>query len=168
RAGAGGRLARVEGGPGPRVLRGRVRTVTVRLDPRRLDEYGIRRSEVIEALRKGILMPASGTVVLGDNQATVAVSSGVDRIERLNDTPLRTGAAQPVFLRDVGRVEETLGEQPSRIRINGHPAVCLPVLARPGSAPDALRRRVAESLPRIERRLPAGTSLSFVPFGDEG
>jgi multidrug efflux pump subunit AcrB len=162
------RLAALEGCAVPAVLGGRDRAVTVRLDPQRLDAYGIRRSEVIEALHKGILMPASGTVVLGDNQATVAVSSGVDRIERLNHIPLRTGAAQPVFLRDVGRVEETLAERTARIRINGRPAVCLPVLARPSSAPDALRRRVAEALPRIERRLPAGTSLSFVPFGDEG
>jgi multidrug efflux pump subunit AcrB len=167
RADVRGRLAAVEGCAVPAVLGGRDRVVVVRLDPQRLDAYGIRASEVIEAFRKGILMPAAGTVILGQNQATVAVSPGVDRIERWNDTPLRTGAAQPVFFRDVGRVEETLAVQTSRIRINGQPAVCLPVLARARSVPDTLRRRVAETLPAIEQRLPAGTSLSFVPFGDE-
>jgi multidrug efflux pump subunit AcrB len=155
-------LGVVGGAVAPVVVGGQDRTVLVYLDPERLQARDLSPLDVVKALQEGNLMVTPGTAYFGDNQVLLDTNLMVNRVEELNDFPVRLSPGRNVLLRDIGHAEDAHTIQTSRVRINGRRQVYVPVYRQSGASTLAVTTGVRKQLPAIEQRLPSGTKLDFI------
>src|SRR5262249_34509670 len=91
----------------PPPFGGNQRTVVIHVDPDRLRSYNMSPEEVVRAIGAGNAILPAGNVRTGDLNRIAPVNSVVPQIQELADLPIRTGAGATVFIRDVGRVENS-------------------------------------------------------------
>jgi multidrug efflux pump subunit AcrB len=162
-------LGQVNGCVAPVVVGGKDRTVLVYLDPKKLEAHHLSLLDVVTALRQGNMMITPGIAYFGNNQVLLDTNLMVEKIEELNDLPLRIDPHTSVYLRDVGRAEDSYAIQTSRVRIvskesewEGGRQVYVPIYRQMGASSLAVANGVKKKLKTIEARCPAGTKLEFV------
>src|SRR3989449_3410579 len=112
-------FATLPGVSAPPPFGGNQRTVIIRADPGRLREYGMSPEEVVKALASGNTILPAGNVRTGDLNRIAPVNSVVPQIQELADLPIRTGSGPTVFIRDVGRVENSTDILTGYALVNG-------------------------------------------------
>src|SRR5438876_1300970 len=155
-------LGAVPGSVNPVVVGGKDRTVLVYVDPQKLEARQLSPVDVVNALQQGNLMVTPGTAYFGDNQVQLDTNVMVKEVDELNDLPVRIVPGNNVYLRDIGHAEDSYAIQTSRVRVNGHRQVYVPIFRQGGASTLAVAQGVKKALPEIEQRLPEGTELDFV------
>jgi multidrug efflux pump subunit AcrB len=155
-------LGKVPGCVAPVVVGGKDRTILVYLDPRKMEARKVSPLDVVEALKTGNMMVTPGTAYFGKNQVLLDSNVMVARVKELNDLPIRTTPNDAVYLRDIGKAEDSNAIQTSRVRIDGHREVYVPIYRQQGASSLAVAHGVRDYLAEMESRLPAGTKLNFV------
>jgi multidrug efflux pump subunit AcrB len=161
------RLLLIPGCVVPVVLGGRDRAVIIYLDPKKLAARKLSPVDVADALRKANTKIELGTAYFGDNQVRLEAGAAVKDVAELENLPLRGKPGEEVLLRDVGHVEDGYAVATARVRIDGRRGVIVRVYRQAGAVPAAVREGVAKALPALERALPRGAHLRWVPFGDK-
>ncbi len=146
----------------PVVVGGKDRTVLVYIDPHKLEARQLSLLDIVEALHKGNLMATPGVAYIGRSQFLLDSNAMVNRVDELNAFPVRLGGAEQVFLSDVGHAEDAYSIQTSRVRINGHQQVFVPVYRQGGASSLEVSNKVHQALPGMETKLPEGTTLQFI------
>ena len=142
-------------GVGEVVLYGaRRRQVQVKIDPDKLNAYGLSTSDVASALRSQNLELPGGRLEQGTRELSVRTVGRLTRPQEFADVVVATRGNIPIRISDLGTVHDT-GEDPTSVSIlNGKPAVSVAVRKQSGvntvALADAIRARMAE----IERTLP--------------
>ena len=108
------------------------------------------------------MMVTPGIAYFGDNQLLLDTNMMVDKVEELNDFPIRAEPGNSVYLRDIGHAEDSYAIQTSRVRIDGRPAGLRAHLSPAGASSLAVVNGVKDHLQYIEDRCPPGTKLKFV------
>jgi multidrug efflux pump subunit AcrB len=164
-------LARIEvrnilnGLPGcvaPVVVGGKDRTILIYLDPKKLEARHLSPLDVVKALKSGNLMVTPGTAYFGQNQVLLDTNVMVADVNELNNLPIRSEPGSSIFLRDIGRAEDSSSIQTSRVRINGRSEVYVPIYRQQGASSLSVAREVKNYLHKMEERLPPDTHLEFV------
>jgi multidrug efflux pump subunit AcrB len=155
-------LGAVPGCVAPVVVGGKDRTVLIYLRQRDLQARNLSPLDVVEALRQGNQMVTPGTAYLGDNQVLLDTNLMVNNVQELNDLPIRIKPGASVYLRDVGEARDSYSIQTSRVRIDGHREVYIPIYRQQGASSLAVANGVKDHLAYMEERLPPGTKLEFV------
>jgi multidrug efflux pump subunit AcrB len=155
-------LGAVKGCVAPVVVGGKDRNVIIYLRQKDLQARRLSPLDVVEALRKGNLMVSPGTAYFGDNQVLLDTNVMVNRVEELNDLPIRIRPGDSVYLRDIGAARDSYNIQTSRVRIDGRREVYVPVYRQQGASSLAVAEGVKKHIPFMEERLPPGTKLEFV------
>jgi len=114
------RLARIPGVSRVRLESRRQREVAVRIDPHRLAGMGIAIADVAAALRRATDV-SGGFADVGRRQYTVRFAGSFD-IAALGELVVGWRNAQPVYLRDVARIEAGWMERNGFSHRNGHPS----------------------------------------------
>src|SRR5579883_3445855 len=127
-------LATMAGVSAPPPFGGKVRMVTVDLDP--------------EKLRARSMSPEEVAVAIAHTNAVVKKPTD------LNDVPLRAGAGATVFLRDVGVAEDGGDVVTNIAHVNGRRAVYLPITKRAGASTLAVIDEVRKRLPEMQGAVP--------------
>lgn len=138
----------------PPPFGGSARTIVVSVDPERLRSYGISPEDAIESLVKGNSISPSGNILLGDQYPIVPVNSVVKDPQELNSIPLRTGD-DPVFLRDVGYVEDSADAPAGYALANGRRAVYILATKRADASTLSVIHNIKQALPRMKDALGA-------------
>jgi multidrug efflux pump subunit AcrB len=86
----------------------------------------------------------------------------VERVEELNDIPIRTEPGNAVYLQDIGRAEDSHSIQTALVRINGHRQVYVPIYRQQGASSLTVVGGVKNAIPKMEERLPQGVKLDLV------
>jgi multidrug efflux pump subunit AcrB len=155
-------LGAVKGCVAPVVVGGKDRTILIYLDPKKMEARQVSPLDVVEALRKGNLMVTPGTAYFGNNQVLLDTNVMVKHIDELNDLPIRIKPDDNVYLRNIGHAEDSYAIQTSRVRINGHREVYVPIYRQQGASSLDVAKGVKKRIPFMEERLPKGTKLSLV------
>jgi multidrug efflux pump subunit AcrB len=155
-------LGAVPGCVAPVVVGGKDRTVLVYLRPKDLQARHLSPLDVVAALRQGNLMISPGTAYFGPMQVLLDSNSMVKKVEDLNDFPIRSKPGDAVYLRDVGEAKDSYAIQTSRVRIDGHDQVYVPVYRQQGASSLSVATGVKDYIAYMESRLPEGTKLDFV------
>jgi multidrug efflux pump subunit AcrB len=155
-------LGSVKGCVAPVVVGGKDRTVLIYLDPDKLEARKLSLLDVVQALEKGNIMVTPGTAYFGANQVLLDSNVMVDRVEELNDLPIKTDQGKNIYLRDVGRAMDSNAIQTSRVRIDGRPQVYVPIYRQQGASSLAVANGVRDHIDYMEERLPEGTKLEFI------
>ncbi len=106
----------------PPPFGGSARSIVVTLDPKKLQSYGMSPEETIAAITRGNTLSPSGNVPIGDSFPIVPVNSVVKDPQQLGSIPVRLGS-HPVFLRDVGSIQDSADAPAGYALVNGRRAV---------------------------------------------
>jgi multidrug efflux pump subunit AcrB len=136
----------------PPPFGGSARTVVVTVDPQRLQSYAMSPDEVIGALVRGNSISPSGNVPVGDLYPIVPVNSVVRDAAQLGTIPIRTGR-DPVFLRDIGYVQDSADAPAGYALVNGRRAVYILATKRSDASTLSVINNIKNALPQMRDAL---------------
>jgi CzcA family heavy metal efflux pump len=158
-------LATVQGASIPLPYGGKTRAVSVDLDPRKLQAYGISPQEVSGAINQQSVILPSGTAKIGKREYDVLFNGNTDTIQAINNLPLKQVNGTTVYIRDVANVHDGYTPQVNMVVSNGIKAALLPVLKNGDASTLDVVSRVLKSLPGVAATLPA--DLQIKPLFDQ-
>ncbi|MFH1707264.1 MAG: efflux RND transporter permease subunit [Planctomycetota bacterium] len=144
------------------VIGGRKREVRVWLDPALLDAKGLAVTDVEGALRGGHIEMAGGRIVAGGTEYIIKIKGEVATVAAFEDIPVAYRGGNPVRLREVGRVDDSLEEERTASRMNGRTAVALQVYRQSGANIVELARKIKERIRETNALLPEGINRLVV------
>jgi len=126
----------------------RRREVQVKIDPDRLNGFGLTTTDVAAALRAQNLELPGGRIEEGARDLSVRTLGRLRRPMEFEDVVVATRGAYSIRVRDIGRVDDT-GVLPTSVSVlNGKPAVTVAVRKQSGvnvvALTDAVKKRMAE------------------------
>ncbi len=154
-------FATLPGVTSPPPFGGNQRTIVVSVDPDKLRSYGISPDQVVQALNTGNTIIPAGSVQEGTLQPIVPSNTVVNNIQELASLPIRIGAGATVFVRDVGRVEDSTDILAGYAEIDGKRAVYIPVTKRPDASTLTVVNEVRDSLERFRALVPSDIKVDY-------
>ncbi len=126
----------------------RIRAVQVSVDVEKLRAYGLAIEDVRKALdRQNVEIPG-GRLNQDPRERTVRTLGRMEAVKDFNELIVANFGGQPVFLKDVARVEDAVEEPRSLSTANGHECVTLIVRKQSGSNTvkviDGVKKRMEE------------------------
>ncbi|NND97876.1 MAG: efflux RND transporter permease subunit, partial [Pirellulaceae bacterium] len=147
------KLQSIRGVIAPAVYGGKLRRILAYVEAEKLEAYGLSLMDVQAALRKqNVLIPA-GSIKIGQQDLQIFTNAIPEKIEELNDTPIRVVDGVPVLMRDVGEVKNASQIQSNIVRINGARQVYIPIYRQPGANTIEIVDRINTQLSTILVRL---------------
>ncbi|MFQ5702396.1 MAG: efflux RND transporter permease subunit [Gemmatimonadales bacterium] len=133
------------------------REVQVDVDLAKLKFYDLEFDDVIKAIRNENVTVPGGSIDVGDVKYLVRIPGEFSATAPIADIVIKTRGGQPIYVRDVAKVDFGFKEQDSFARLDGNPVVTLSVSKRSGEniirTADAVRAVIAD----MEREFPPGT-----------
>ena len=152
------KLQSIQGVIAPAVYGGKLRRILAYLDPKALETHGISVMEVQRALmEQNVLIPA-GSIVDGTQELQIFTNANVDKVEMLNDMPIKKVDGQFIYMRDVSSVENTSQIQSNIVRVNNSRKAYIPIYRQPGANTISIVKQINKQLQTIENRLKAERS----------
>jgi len=144
------------------VVGGQERQIHVLIDSARLAAYDITVAQLVSALGSQNIQIPGGLVEEGVRELSLRTFGRVERPEEIGEIPVATRGGEPVRIKDVARVEDTVAFEQSRATIDGKPAVALLIRKQSGTNTIAVAERVKERLAEVSKQLPKGWKLDMV------
>jgi multidrug efflux pump subunit AcrB len=157
-------FARLPGVSAPPPFGGNQRTVVVTVDPERLRAYDMTPDDVVNALAQGNAISPSGNLPLDGKYPFVPVNSVARGAGELEAIPLRNGPKAPVYLHDVGYVQDsqdTTDFPTGYALVNGRRSVYILVTKRADASTLSVVRAVKAALPDMQAVLPPDIHVSY-------
>jgi CzcA family heavy metal efflux pump len=158
------RLANVKGASVPLPYGGKVKEVVVDLDPNLLYAHHLSAFDVSTAIsQQNIVLPA-GTARIGDREYIVRTNSSPEKLEALNDLPIRAANGAVVYVKDVAQVHMGHAVQTNIVRENGKRAALLTVLKNGDTSTLDIVQQTKAIIPRLKAGL---GNLTITPLFDQ-
>ncbi len=155
-------LATLPGVSAPPPSGGKIRTIEVFVDPQKLRAYHLSPDEVAQTLARSNLTLPAGNVRVGDKTAIVPTNAMVKNVKELADVPLRTGNGPTVFVRDIGRVEDSADVVYNIALANGRRTVYMPLTKRADASTLDVVSSIKAALPAMRAQVPPDIHLDLV------
>ncbi|MBN1336688.1 MAG: efflux RND transporter permease subunit [Deltaproteobacteria bacterium] len=155
-------LEQVEGVGAVTLQGGEEREVRILLDLPKMAELRIPLLQVAQLLGYDTRDIPGGTLQLGPANVSLRARGQVESLEELGSIVVQ-GFPQPIYLRDVARLEDGRKDLETIARVDGQRAVTLDVVKESGANTVAVVDGVREQLADLD--LPAGVSVSPVTDG---
>jgi multidrug efflux pump subunit AcrB len=112
----------------PAPFGGRLRQISVDLNPTLMTAKGVSPNDVVTAIQASNLLIPSGTARIGTMDYNVLMNSSPATVDDFNRMPLRVAGGVPVTLGDVSRVEDGFAVQNNIVHVGGRRANWLTIL----------------------------------------
>ena len=142
-------------------LGGKVRQITVFMDPSRMLARGISPSDVVKAINAQSAIIPAGDIKIGDLDYYVYSNSLIDVVDKINDIPIKVVNGTPILVRDIGTAADSAAIQTSIVRVNGREATYIPITRQEGANTLEVRDGIREKLPKLTE-IPANTTVKFL------
>jgi multidrug efflux pump subunit AcrB len=159
------KLITIPGAAVPYPYGGKLRIISVDLDPLALRAKGLTPSDVVNAVNAQNLILPSGTAKIGPIEYNVSVNGSPTTVEGLNGLPIRTQNGATTYLREVGFVRDGYQPQTNVVRQDGHRGVLLTVLKNGKSSTLQIANDTRDLLPDAVKTLPP--DLKVTPLFDQ-
>lgn len=156
------RLQGISGVIAPAVYGGKLRRILAYVDRDKLQARDLSPMDVVNTLRAYNVFIPTGNAKFGDLDYQINANGMVPEVEQLNDFPVKIDNGATVFLKDVGKAEDTHQIQSNIVRINGKRQVYIPIYRQPGSNTIQVVEGVKNALSTVLERLPEGVNLDVV------
>ena len=155
-------IATIPGASVPPPFGGKYRQIMAYLDRNALQARGLTPMDVVHALNQENLIIPAGDAKIGSTDYFVYTNSMIEHPEDINDVPIKIGANEaPVFVKDVGHVEDSAQIQQNVVRISGQRSVYIPVLKQGGANTISIVDGVENVINKIPD-LPSGMQLKAI------
>jgi multidrug efflux pump subunit AcrB len=152
-------LASLPGASAPQPFGGSLRTIVVHLDPERLRAYRLSPQEVAEALSKGNTITPSGDARIKDMMPIVSINSLVVDPQDLGKIAVKPG--QSIYLRDLGRVEDSSDIPFGWALVNGRRSIYMPINKTAEASTLTVVGELRDNLDRMRKALPEDVKLTL-------
>ena len=154
-------FAALPGVSAPPPFGGNQRTVVITVDPQRLRAYDMTPDDVVSALSESNAISPSGNLPLDGKYPFVPVNSVVRDVHDLETIALRRGPKAPVYVKDVGYVQDTTDAPTGYALANGRRAVYILVTKRATDSTMSVVNAVKAALPDMQAVLPPDIHVSY-------
>jgi multidrug efflux pump subunit AcrB len=154
-------FATLPGVSAPPPFGGSARAIVIHADPDRLRSYNMSPDEVVTAISAANTISPSGNVRIGDLMPLVPTNATVSNIKDLESVPIRLGATQTVFVRDIGTVEDSSDIATGYALVNGRRTVYIPVTKRADASTLSVVSLVKQNMAKFQSVLPDGVTVSY-------
>jgi len=107
---------------------GKLRVVSVDLNPKALEAQNLAQSDVVAAISRENLVFPSGTAKIGANEYPIDLNTSPDLIVRLNELPIKTVDGTVIRVHDVAQVRDGYMPQQNVVRQDGVRSTLISVL----------------------------------------
>ncbi len=142
-------------------LGGKVRQITVFMDPSRMLARGISPSEVVKAINAQSAIIPAGDIKIGDLDYYVYSNSLIDVVDKINDIPIKVVNGTPILVRDIGTAADSAAIQTSIVRVNGREATYIPITRQEGANTLEVTDGIRAKLSKLTE-IPANTTVKFL------
>ena len=156
------RLQSIQGVIAPAVYGGKLRRILAYVDRDKLHSRGLDPLDVVDAIGKWNTLIPTGNAKLGDLDFQLSANGMVHDVTELDDVPIQFKDGRPIYLRDVGNVEDSSQIQTNVVRINGRRQVYIPIYRQPGENSLAIVQSIKDLLEPIQSRLTKPVDLRVV------
>jgi multidrug efflux pump subunit AcrB len=162
------RLQGISGVIAPAVYGGKLRRILAYVDRDRLQARGLSPMDVVATLKGFSTLIPTGSAKIGDFDYQILTNGMPERVAEMNDFPVKIENGAPVYVRDVGEVQDTHQIQTNVVRISAAPEfqskrqVYIPIYRQPGSNTIQIVDGIRAALGSILARLPEGINLTVV------
>ena len=154
-------FASLPGVSAPPPFGGNQRTVVITVDPQRLRAYDMTPDDVVSALSQSNVISPSGNLPLDGKYPFVPVNSVVRDVRDLETIALRSGPKAPVYIQDVGYVQDSSDAPTGYALANGRRAVYILVTKRADASTMSVVNAVKAALPDMQAVLPPDIHVSY-------
>jgi len=156
------RLSEVSGVGRVSVQGGIKPAVRIQADLSRLAAYGIALEDLRSAIVGANVAGAKGALDGAQQSYTIAANDQLASAAAYRNTVVAYRNSAPVLLSDIADVVDGLENDKVGATYHGKPAIVIDVQRQPGANVIETVQRVQQELPRLQRTLPAGASLTVV------
>lgn len=156
------RIQRIRNVGQVKIVGGRDRKIWFWLDRTRLEGYGLSVQDVEKALRSEHVELPAGRVEAGSREYVAKTKAEFESAEQFASMVVTYHNGAPVYVKDLGRVEDGLEEERSLARLNDRRAVSLLVRRQSGTNIVEVAHTVKAEVERLRGELaPQGISLEI-------
>jgi multidrug efflux pump subunit AcrB len=152
-------LFTIPGLAAPSPYGGKLREISIDVDPEALAGKGLSSEDVLSALLSSNLLIPAGTARIGDRDYNVAMNSSPSNVADFNNIPVKVVNGAPVLIGDVATVRDGFAEQENIVRIDGRRAAYLTILKKADASTLAVVDAAKAMLPRIRAVAPEGLQV---------
>ncbi len=157
------RLQGINGVIAPAVYGGRIRRILAYVDRDRLIARNLSPLDVVQTLKNFNTFIPTGNAKIGDFDYQINANGMVPHVDEMNRFPVRIGpGGAPIYISDVGEVEDSHQIQTNIVRVNGRRQVYIPIYRQPGANTIAVVDGIKATIAPILERLPKGVNLDVV------
>ena len=141
---------------------GKVRAVSVDIDPQALLAKGLSSSDIVNAITTQNLTLPSGTAKIGDTEFGISMNASPPSIAGLNDIPIKTSNGVTTFMREVAHIRDGFSPQINIVRQDGKRGLLLTALKNGGASTLDVVNALKIKLPTLLPLLPDGIEVKLV------
>ena len=141
---------------------GKIRAVSVDIDPQALLAKGLTSSDIANAISTQNLTLPSGTTKIEDIEYGVALNASPPTIAGLNDIPVKTVNGVTTFMREVAHVRDGFSPQINIVRQDGKRGLLLTALKTGNASTLQVVNGIKDKLPSLLPLLPEGIDVKLV------
>jgi HAE1 family hydrophobic/amphiphilic exporter-1 len=145
-------LQRADGVAAVDIRGGQSREVLVALHRDRLAALGVTINQVASAIGSENTLQPAGVLETGTAELTLRTHGQIAEIEEIRNIIVATRNGIPVYLRDLGTVEERARGYESIVRIDGIPGIVLSVQKQSGSNTVAVANNIYQVISELRQR----------------
>jgi multidrug efflux pump subunit AcrB len=153
------RLFTIPGLSTPQPFGGKVREITIDVDPNQLNSKGLAAQDVLTALQESNVILPAGTARIGNREYDVAMNSSPPDVAGFADIPIKVVNGAVVKIGDVARVRDGFAEQTNIVRVDGRRAAYLTILKKANASTLAVVEATRAMLPQIREVAPHGLDI---------
>jgi len=158
-------ISTVPGASMPYPYGGKVRLVSVDIDPATLQAKGLSPADIVNAVNVQNLILPTGTAKMGQLEYQVEMNASPTTVRALNDLPVKTVNGSTIYMRDVAHVRDGFSPQTNVVLQNGRRGVLMSVYKTGNNSTLAIVDRVKQVLKDYAPSLPE--SLKLTTFFDQ-
>jgi multidrug efflux pump subunit AcrB len=153
------RLFTIPGLATPQPFGGKVREITIDVDPQSLNSKGLAAQDVLNALQQSNIILPAGTARIGNREYDVAMNSSPTTVPGFGQIPIKVVNGALVTIGDVARVRDGFAEQTNIVRVDGRRAAYLTILKKADASTLAVVEATRAILPQIREVAPHGLDV---------
>ena len=120
-------ISTVPGASMPFPYGGKIRLVSVDIDPNTLQAKGLSPIDIVNAVNAQNLILPTGTAKMGALEYNVEMNASPTSVQQLNNLPVKTVNGSTIYLRDVAHVRDGFSPQTNVVVQNGRRGVLMSV-----------------------------------------
>jgi len=154
-------LQKINGVGAVRMAGLRLREVNIWLEANKLSAYAITAHDIVRSLQRENVELPGGRIESRSSEYSIKIKGEFPSIQNFNDLIVGYFNGAAIRLKDVGRVEDGMGEKRSITRFNKIPAIGFGIQKQSGTNTVEVIERIKNELVNLEKTLPPGMKLGI-------